>query len=232
MQIMIDPLRHAVRTGAQRTACVDGSARFSYQQMMQRCRQLAGAMDSLGMQLGDRVALLAANSHQYLECYMGVPSAGQVIVPLNTRHAPAELEYALRDSGARVLLTDRPPTELGSLTDCVEQVLSLSDDYERLLHDSSPRALGAGVDENSLAGLFYTGGTTGASKGGDADASQSNRQHIPLDDGADTSAECGLSGGRPVISCRWLKFRIVDLLDWRHSSCCAYFRPGPSARFD
>ena len=61
----------------------------------------------LGIGFGERVAILAANSHAYVEVYAGVPAAGRVVVPLNTRHAERELEYALKDSGARVLITDR-----------------------------------------------------------------------------------------------------------------------------
>ena len=91
-----------------------------------------------------------------------MPASGLVVVPLNTRHAERELEYALMDSGARVLLTDREPGRLGSL---VERVVRWPDEYERLVADAKPAALGEGVAEEDLAGLFYTGGTTGASKG-------------------------------------------------------------------
>jgi transposase len=61
------------------------------------------------VQPGERVAILALNSHQYLEVYMAVPASGRVVVPLNTRHAEPELRYALEDSGTRVLITDRDP---------------------------------------------------------------------------------------------------------------------------
>jgi long-chain acyl-CoA synthetase len=85
-----------------------------------------------------------------------------VVVPLNTRHAEPELRYALEDAGARVLITDRDP---GALAKTVERVISLPEDYERLLAAAPEVELGVDVTEDSLAGLFYTGGTTGASKG-------------------------------------------------------------------
>src|SRR5262249_53316281 len=116
----------------------------------------------LGIAPGDRVAILAANSHQYLEVYLAVPASGRVVVPLNTRHAEPELRYALEDAGTRLLITDRDP---GALARSVEQVVSLPGDYERLLATTPEAELGVGVTEDSLAGLFYTGGTTGASKG-------------------------------------------------------------------
>lgn len=86
-----------------------------------------------------------------------------IVVPLNTRHAMPELVYALKDSGANILITDRD--ELGELADVVEHVISLPDDYEALLARSDEAGLGENADENAVAGLFYTGGTTGASKG-------------------------------------------------------------------
>ena len=129
----------------------------------ERCRKLANAMSDIGTRSGDRIAILAANSHQYLEYYQALPAAGFVIVPLNTRHAEPELRYALEDAGVRVLITDRDP---GSLRTCVERVISMPDQYEALVASASADiALGNRVSENDLAGLFYTGGTTGASKG-------------------------------------------------------------------
>ena len=87
-----------------------------------RCRQLVGGLYGLGLEPGDRVAILAANSSPYVEAYLGVPAGNLVIVPLNTRHAEPELRYALEDSGTRVLLTDRDP---GGLADVVEKVISI-----------------------------------------------------------------------------------------------------------
>ena len=107
-----------------------------------------------------RVGLLAANSDTYAELYAGVPSSGRVIVPLNSRWAEPELAYALEDAGARVLITDGDAGGLGS---SVERVLSL-EEYELLLSDSKPMDF-VDVTEDELAGLFYTGGTTGRSKG-------------------------------------------------------------------
>jgi acyl-CoA synthetase (AMP-forming)/AMP-acid ligase II len=84
-----------------------------------------------------------------------------VIVPLNTRLAEAELTSILEDCQARVLITDRDP---GPLSACVERVVSIPDEYEKLLGVAS-RASGPAVDETAIAALFYTGGTTGRPKG-------------------------------------------------------------------
>lgn len=162
MYTFVDPLYRAQKLFASEIATVCNGARLTYAETWSRCRRLAGALTRLGVQPGDRVAVLALNSHRYVEIYMGVPASGRVVVPLNTRHAEPELRYALEDAGARLLITDRDP---GGLVKAVEQVISLPDGYERLLAAAPEAELGVGVTPDTLAGLFYTGGTTGASKG-------------------------------------------------------------------
>jgi len=159
---LADPLEHARRTSASRLAVVSGDTRLTFEDLGRRCRLLAGALDRAGLARGERVAIWADNDHRYIETYLGVPASGRVVVPLNTRHAEPELVYALRDSGARVLLTDREP---GALADCVERVVRLPDEYEAWLSAADETSLGVDLGEDDLAGLFYTGGTTGASKG-------------------------------------------------------------------
>ena len=163
MHTFIDPLKRAVQIAPQKVAVICDDVEITYQEMYRRCALLAGGVRKLGAVNGDRIAILANNSHQYIETYMAAPAAGFVVVPLNTRHAMPELAYALKDSGAKILLTDRE--ELGELAAAVDHVISIPGDYEALLTDSTEAALGENADENSLAGLFYTGGTTGASKG-------------------------------------------------------------------
>ncbi len=162
MHTFVDPLYRAQKMFPDKTAAVCGETRLTYAETWSRCRRLAGGLRELGLQSGDRVAIWAANSHQYLEVYMAVPAAGLVVVPLNTRHAEPELRYALEDSGTRVLLTDRDP---GGLADVVERVIHIPDAYEALLAEAPEMELGVDVTEDTVAGLFYTGGTTGASKG-------------------------------------------------------------------
>jgi long-chain acyl-CoA synthetase len=163
---MIWPLRRAARVAGARPAVRFGSVELSYAETWERCRRLAGALPALGVGRGDRVAVVAKNSHRYLELYQAVPGAGMVLVPLNHRHADAELRYALEDSGARVLFADRDVTCLPA---CVERVIAMPDGYEALLAAVAPADVPADfpgdVGEEDLAGLFYTGGTTGASKG-------------------------------------------------------------------
>jgi long-chain acyl-CoA synthetase len=162
MYTIADPLNHAERVSARRVATVCGDTRHDYAELVSRCRRLGAALARAGIGAGERVAILADNSHQYIEVYAGVPAAGRVVVPMNTRHAEPELLYALKDCGARILLTDRDP---GKLAGCVDRVVHMTDEYESLLAGEDEARFDPGIRADSLAGLFYTGGTTGASKG-------------------------------------------------------------------
>lgn len=162
MHTIADPLRRAAQVAAQKTAVIGRDRSFTYAALHERCQRLAGALTALGIGAGDRVAILAQNGPAYIETYVGVPASGRVLVPLNTRHAEPELTYALEDSGTRLLIIDRDP---GGLADVVERVLRIDGGYEAALESANPEPLGAGITESTLAGLFYTGGTTGKSKG-------------------------------------------------------------------
>ncbi len=77
------------------SAVVCDGERFTYAEICGRARRLVGALRALGLQGGDRVAVIGPNCHRYLELYLGVPAGGFVLVPLNARHTEHELRYAL-----------------------------------------------------------------------------------------------------------------------------------------
>ena len=162
MTTMLGPMRRAIQVGGTRTAVTCGETRLTYAQTWDRCRRLVGALRSLGLGEGDRVAVVGPNCHRYLELYQAVPGAGMTIVPLNHRHTAVELRYAIEDSGAKALFTG-----IGAegLADSVDHVVDLGDDYEALLALANPAEPPEDLADDQLAGLFYTGGTTGAAKG-------------------------------------------------------------------
>ncbi len=162
MMTLADPIEHARTCFGGRIAVIDGERTITYTELADRCRRLAAGLTTLGVQRGDRVALLSANGHRYLEAFFGLPAAGMVLVPLNTRLAPVELAHILQHGGARVLITDR---DAGPLGDLVEHVIAIEEGYERLLDASSPEPRIACVAPGDTAALFYTGGTTGRPKG-------------------------------------------------------------------
>jgi long-chain acyl-CoA synthetase len=161
MYTFAEPLDRALRTSADACAVVCGDRRYSYAELAARCRRLAGALRGLGLKPGDRVAVISLNSDRYLELYLGVPASGLVLVPINSRLAPAEMRAILQDSGARFVFTDGDYPGARA----AEHVLRIPDDYEALIAGADEVPLGEGVSENDLAVLFYTSGTTGAAKG-------------------------------------------------------------------
>jgi acyl-CoA synthetase (AMP-forming)/AMP-acid ligase II len=158
---LADPLEHARRLHGSRIAIIDGDAHFDFASLSERSLRLGAGLRGLGLEAGDRVAFLSANGHRYVEALCGIPAHGLVLVPLNTRLAPPELEAILEDSGARVLISDRDPA---ALAERAPRVIRAPSDYEALLAAAPPLAPPA-LDENALAALFYTGGTTGLPKG-------------------------------------------------------------------
>lgn len=162
MITLADPLEHARVCFGERVAVIDGERSITYAEFAARCTRLAAGLTALGVQRGDRVALLSANGHRYMEAYFGLPAAGMVLVPLNTRLAPTELAHIVQHCGARVLITDRSADALAGL---VERVITIADDYERLIEDALPAPSAIDLSPADVAALFYTGGTTGLPKG-------------------------------------------------------------------
>src|SRR5579864_365906 len=178
MNIPLTPLRclrYAEQQYPYRTAIVCGQDRFTYAQFAERSARLAGALRQAGVKAGDRVAFLSLNCHRLLEAYYGVLEAGAVLLPLNIRLAPAELAYILNDAGVKVLFLEKEFAEVVDsfrqsvstvqtffMLDAAPQGTWLSPrNYEDILAAATPyRADVMDFDENSLAELFYTSGTS------------------------------------------------------------------------
>jgi fatty-acyl-CoA synthase len=149
-----------------RTAVVDGALRLTYAEFHDRCLRQAGLLAGLGVEPGDRVAVLAPNTHLMLESHYGVLYAGAVLVALNTRLSTAELAYIVEHSGARVLLHDpelrEPAAEVVAGLDV--RLVDGGEEYETLLRAAGPRRVPV-TDERAVMALNYTSGTTGRPKG-------------------------------------------------------------------
>ena len=151
---------------ADRTAVVDGDRRFTYTELADRSRRLAGALLDAGVRSGDRVAALASNSSLMLEAHHGVPYAGAVLVPLNTRLSRQELIHIVGHSGATVLLVTSDLVERARevATDTGVLLVEEGDDYEGRLAAATPTVEPV-TDERGLLAINYTSGTTGRPKG-------------------------------------------------------------------
>jgi fatty-acyl-CoA synthase len=173
-------LRYSEQQFPNKTAVVCGEQRFTYAEFGDRVGRLAGALRASGLKAGDRVAFLSLNCHRLLEAYFGVLEAGGVLIPLNIRLAAPELAYILNDSEAAVLFLE---PEFAGMVDSFRQNLRtlrsfiqlegapqapwLSDQtYEQMLASATPyREELMAFDENSVAEMFYTSGTSAMPKG-------------------------------------------------------------------
>src|SRR5215469_2580494 len=98
--------RRALQQRPDATAVCFGTRRRTFRELDERVGRLAGALQRLSMQPGDRVAMLALNSDRYLEYQLAVPRGGGVLNPCNTRWSPTEVLYSLNDAGAKILIID------------------------------------------------------------------------------------------------------------------------------
>ena len=177
---VLTPLRFLERSAAvwkDRPAVVSGKRTWTYAEHDERVRRAAGAVrGELGIEHGDRLAVLLPNVAPMLELTYAVPGVGGVLVPLNTRLASPEYAYILEHCGAKVLVAYRPLQKaldpaLEELGDDAPRVVWVEEgdaedsEYEQLLAAAEPIDLERPEDERSLISINYTSGTTGRPKG-------------------------------------------------------------------
>jgi fatty-acyl-CoA synthase len=154
-----------------RPAVVDDDTHFTYGEFHLRCLRFAGALGALGVAPGERVAVLAGNTHVLLAAHYAVPLAGAVLVALNTRITAADVAFILAHAGVRVLIYDDAyaTTALDACGLANAGVLAIRaggerDDLEALI--AAARAFRHPVaDERGMLAINYTSGTTGKPKG-------------------------------------------------------------------
>jgi len=168
MRVPLTPLEfleRARRVFGPLEAVADGERRFTYAELADRCHRLAALLRAQWCAPGDRVAYLCGNTVELLEAYYGVLLAGAVLVPLNVRLAPAELQFVLDDCEARLLMV-HPTFEEAAAGLQGRPTIALDAGY--LDGTSLPRTYEydvPAVDEDAVCELFYTSGSTGRPKG-------------------------------------------------------------------
>ena len=148
-------------------AVVDGSLRLSFAELTERIRRAAGAFAALGVQKGDRVAVWAPNSAEWIIAAFGLLTAGGVLVPVNTRFKTEEAGDIIRRSGAKAVLVDTGffagflgqefdvPAGVPAI-DLKSDFLGSGQPFEREVN---------GLKGTDTADIIYTSGTTGRPKG-------------------------------------------------------------------
>ncbi len=154
--------------------------RHSYTTMYGRVLRLASALQSLGVKPGTRVGVIEWDSHRYLEMYFAIPGIGAVLHTINPRLAPEDIAYTMAHAEDEVLifhedfypLVERVRPRIPSIrktiliTDRKEKPdIKVDAEYEELLSAAIPLDELPDLDENTLATMAYTTGTTGLPKG-------------------------------------------------------------------
>ena len=143
--------------------------RYTYRDMAARAKQLAAALQKLGLERGDRVATLCWNHYQHLEAYFGIPCGGFVLHTLNLRLHPGDIGYIANHGGDRAVIVDRslvPLLDQFRGETQIEHVFVVEDSYEELLASAKPEEWEEpDLDEREAAAMCYTSGTTGLPKG-------------------------------------------------------------------
>ena len=160
--------------------------RISYREVAARARRVANAMQTLGVQPGERAATLAWNTHRHMELYYGVSGSGRVLHTVNPRLHPDQIVYIVDHAEDRVMFFDmsfwpliqavagrtRTVRHWVAMTDRahmppVEQAATVPNllCYQELLAATHDRYAWPVLDENTASSLCYTSGTTGNPKG-------------------------------------------------------------------
>jgi fatty-acyl-CoA synthase len=161
----------------------DGPRSASFREVGARAKQLARALEKLGIRPGDRVGTLCWNTQEHLEAYYAVSSMGAVIHTLNVRLFPEQLKYIVNHGGDRIIIVDAVLvpmlTKIANDLRTVERYIVVGDTappatlglpgdvlrYEDLLAAEAAEFEWPPIDERSAAVMCYTTGTTGDPKG-------------------------------------------------------------------
>ena len=174
-----DFLKRALAVYGNQEAVVSGNLRLTYDQLGERVNRWVNLMRSLGVEQGDRIAIISQNDHRLLDGFFGAPLGGAVYMPINFRLIAADFEYILNHGEAKILIVEDwlvPTVEaVRSELKTVQHFICFSDggevpsgwqSYDEML-DAAPATapVPAEVDENDTATILYTSGTTGKPKG-------------------------------------------------------------------
>jgi len=158
-----------------RSAIIFEGKKYSFADLSQRVNRLANALLGLGIEKGDRVAILQVNCNQYVEAYYAAAKIGAIFVPLNFRAKQDELVHMLNHSESNVLFVGQRylemVNEMRPELPLVKHYISLDGkqegmlDYEELLASASDEEVFTDIADEDITMLMYTAGTTGLPKG-------------------------------------------------------------------
>jgi fatty-acyl-CoA synthase len=143
----------------------DSLGEVTYGEVARRVRALQAGLDELGIEQGERVAVVSPNSARLLELLYSVPSSGRILVPINFRLKADEVGYIVEHSGASVLLVDPEVDEPLSGVSAKHRIRLGAESDDALLRFEREPHPWTDIDEDATATINYTSGTTARPKG-------------------------------------------------------------------
>ena len=170
---VVEMVRNAARDTPQAEAVVFGVTRLTWAAFDARINRVANALLAMGLQKGERVAILSPNSSAYAELFMGILRAGGCVTPLSTMASPTALKGMLADCSARILFLADAYRDLAAqaVQALPLRVVGLDfrapdvDDYEALLAAAPDHDPHIPIAMEDRFNLIYSSGTTGTPKG-------------------------------------------------------------------
>jgi len=166
--LIADGIRAAAGRTPSKVALLEEGRSVRFATLIERIDRMSHVAQSwLGLRPGDRVAILAANSSEYLEVVAGLSSAGVAVACIGPAASLPEIRYICEDAAARVLFCDPGLEEAAraAIPPCVEQVIAFGEPYEALLARAASTPFVACATENDIFSIPYTSGSTGRPKG-------------------------------------------------------------------
>lgn len=171
--IVVDWIAHNARNLPNQTATIEipSGRRLTYRQMHDRVGRIAAWLQSLGIERGDRVGLLALNSIDTLDIIFATWRIGAIHLALNFRLTPSELDYIIGDAGPKILIHDRETAPIvAGLSVEIAHLVEMDgqggdSDFDRRIAAQSPVEQMVELLPDDQCLLMYSSGTTGLPKG-------------------------------------------------------------------
>jgi benzoate-CoA ligase family protein len=157
---IVDYLAENARRSPDATLVYFKERKISFREMEDATARCRGALGTLGIKPGDRVALVMSDCPEMMIAMLGIMGMGAIVVPCSTMLKPAEIEYMLKDSGAKLVIVTPEHLENAKAAHAPKII----DDLNGLLEKSRPAPLGSFTAETPCL-ILYTSGSTGSPKG-------------------------------------------------------------------